>query len=191
MKNAILLHGIDESRDLLMRYSRSPSNSHWFPWLQWELVKAGILLQTPEMPNPYLPDMNYEAWTKVFKQFEIDKDSILIGHSCGGGYLLKYLSMNPHIEIGHLILVAPWLDIDREHPTFFADFELDANLRKRIKQIDLFYSADDMDIIIKSVAKIKAVYGNDIVYHEFANKGHFCEDEIGTIFPELLQVILA
>ena len=189
MKNAIILHGLSDTYESLMKEPSSPSNSHWFPWLQWELIKRDIFTQTPEMPKPYMPDINYDAWARVFGQFEINDQTILIGHSCGGGHILKYLSLNPQVRPAHLILVAPWIDVDGDHPTFFKDFDPDVALPNRVDQIDLLYSTDDMDIVVKSVDKIKQVYGDKINYHEFANKGHFCLDDIGLTFPELLKII--
>ncbi|MDR2686079.1 MAG: alpha/beta hydrolase [Rickettsiales bacterium] len=187
--NAIILHGIEKDRKTYLELPESDSNLGWYPVAQWELTKRGILTQTPEMPNPYLPDLNYDEWVKTISQFDISHDTILIGHSCGGGFWLKYLSLNPQIKVKRLILVAPWIDIDREHPAFFADWKIDANLSARCGRIDLFVSSDDMDIILKSVDKIKSVYGDKIEYHEFNDKGHFSWGCIGRTFPELLEII--
>jgi predicted alpha/beta hydrolase family esterase len=91
MKNAIIVHGIDETKNELLEQPNSPSNSHWLPWLQWQLIKNGILCQTPEMPNPYIADMNYDDWAEVFTRNNIDKNTILIGHSAGAGIFLMGL----------------------------------------------------------------------------------------------------
>ncbi|MDR0741559.1 MAG: alpha/beta hydrolase [Rickettsiales bacterium] len=190
MKNAIILHGIDDAVEDILAMPNSPSNSHWFPWLQWELIKKGILAQTPEMPRPYLKDMNYDEWVGIIEQFQIDKNSILIGHSCGGGFFLKYLSLNPNIKVGQLVLVAPWLDTEQDSPTFFNNLYLDPDLPARVGQIDVFLSSDDMDIIKMSIDKIKSAYDNIIKYHDMGNKGHFCERDLKSKqFPELLAVI--
>ncbi|MDR1337561.1 MAG: hypothetical protein LBJ73_00855 [Rickettsiales bacterium] len=189
MKNAIIIHGILETREELFDSPVSASNFSWLPGVQRQLVQRGILTQTPEMPTPYMPDVDFDGWVAVFEQFNIGRDTLLIGHSAGGGFLLKYLSLNPQINPGRLILVAPWLDIDAEHPTFFQNFDLDIDLPKRINRIDVLYSTDDMNIIIKSIDKIKKVYGNRINYHEFSDRGHFDEIDTGKDFPELLDVI--
>ncbi|MCL2748621.1 MAG: alpha/beta hydrolase [Alphaproteobacteria bacterium] len=189
MKNGIILHGIEENRKDYTGLSESPSNLGWYPIVQWELTKRGILTQTPEMPNPYLPDMNYDEWVAMISRCEINEDTLLIGHSCGAGFWLKYLSLNPQIKVGQLILVAPWIDIEREHPTFFTNWEFDKNLPSRCGQIDLFVSSDDMNIVLTSVEKIKEVYGDKIKYHEFDDKEHFSWGCIGRDFPELLTVI--
>jgi predicted alpha/beta hydrolase family esterase len=190
MKNAIILHGVDETREDIMEMTNSPSNSHWLPWLQFELIKNDILAQTPEMPKPWDFGIDYNEWVNVFSKFIINSKSILIGHSTGAGFLLKYLSLNPSVKIDHLILVAPWLDIEQKLPTFFKDLELDKNLSQRVHKIDLFESEDDMDSVKSSVSKIKEIYGDQIIYHKFSNSGHFCEGDIGKEFPELLDVII-
>ena len=183
------MHGIEDSKKDYYGLPKGESNLGWYPVVQWELTKRGILTQTPEMPNPYLPDMNYGEWVRTISQFDISQNTILIGHSCGGGFWLKYLSLNPQIKVGQLILVAPWIDVDSEHSTFFTDWKMDADLLLRCKQIDLFISSDDMEAILKSVDKVKEVYGNKIKYHEFNDKGHFSWGCIGRNFPELLKII--
>ncbi|MDR1025905.1 MAG: hypothetical protein LBL47_00765, partial [Lactobacillus sp.] len=85
-------------------------------------------------------------------------------------------------------LVAPWIDPEHELGDYYANLRLDKDLPKRVERIDLFVSSDDMDVVLKSVAKIKDTYGNKIQYHEFTNKGHFTETEMGTKeFPELWE----
>ena len=190
MKNAIIIHGIDEIKEEFIKNKNSPSNSHWFPWLQWELVKNGILTQTPEMLNPYIDGMDYDKWADIFSKFKINDNSILIGHSAGAGFLLKYLSLNKDIKINHLILVAPWLDLEKQGGDFFKNFELDADLLKRCQKIDLFYSTDDEDYILNSVDKILNTY-NNINVNIFSDMGHFCENDMNSKeFPELLNAIL-
>ena len=48
----------------------------------------------PQMPNKQNAD--YQAWKIEFEKIlpDLDKDSILIGHSLGGIFLAKYLSEN-------------------------------------------------------------------------------------------------
>ncbi|MDL2295721.1 alpha/beta hydrolase [Lachnospiraceae bacterium OttesenSCG-928-E19] len=191
MKNAIIIHGIDDSREDVLSYKDSMSNAHWLPWLQRELIKNDILTQTPEMPTPWHPDMDYNEWERVFEQFEITTDTLLIGHSCGAGFLMKYLSKHLHKKIGRLILVAPWMDIEQEHPTFFADFELGPDLVNSAKQIDQLYSTDDDQSILDTVNQIKQIYGDKINTYEFSDKRHFTEGHLkSNQFPELLEIIL-
>ena len=67
MKTAILIHGTCDEEEYFSDLYPSLSNSHWFPWLQKQLLIKGIFTQTPEMPDAYKPD--YEKW----KKFVVEK----------------------------------------------------------------------------------------------------------------------
>src|SRR5687767_10509252 len=71
----------------------SPSNYHWIPWLQKQLLLKGILAQAPEMPTPYAPD--FAAWRETFERIGVDELTTLIGWSAGGGFLVRWLSECP------------------------------------------------------------------------------------------------
>ncbi len=187
MKNAIIIHGTCDEAEYFSDKYPSLSNSHWFPWLQKQLLMNGILAQTPEMPEAYSPD--YEAWKREFEQFNIDEDSILVGHSCGAGFLLRWLSENK-VRIDKLLLVAPWLDPDKEKAASFFDFEIDKSITDRIEETHLLFSNDDEPDILESVRIIKESIP-DILFHEFTGRGHFTFGQMGTDkFPELLGYIL-
>ena len=68
------------------------SNSHWIPWLQKELLKKGYLTQTPEILYAFNP--TYERYLAEINRYQLDEETVLIGHSCGAGFLLRYLSEN-------------------------------------------------------------------------------------------------
>lgn len=185
MNNAVLIPGTcDEEEYLNDKYS-SLSNSHWFPWLQKQLLIKDVFTQTPEMPNAYKPD--YEKWKSEFERFSVDEDSILVGHSCGGGFLVRWLSENK-IKVKKLILVAPWLDPDRKKTTTFFDFRIDPAITERMETHILISNDDDKDIQI-SVSKIKdALPGAN--KHDFQGMGHFTYEQMKTDkFPELLKII--
>ena len=186
MKKALILHGTCGENEYFSDEYPSLSNSHWFPWLQKQLLMKGIFTQTPEMPDAYIPD--YKKWKNEFERFDVNKDTILIGHSCGGGFLIRWLSENK-INPKKLILVAPWLDPERRKTKEFFDFNIDKDLSKRTR-IDLFISEDDDKEILDSVEIIKKnIFGVNI--HKFKDKGHFTYKDMRTHeFPELLEVVL-
>lgn len=121
----------------------------------------------------------------------INKDTVLIGHSFGGGMLVKYLTDNPQIKIAHLVLVSPWIDPFHLFQTYFNKFEPDVNIPQRAHRIDLFYSTDDHygDLILKSCEKLEKLWPTMHV-HKFTNRNHFSASEI-TKFPELWQILKA
>jgi uncharacterized protein len=106
MKTAIIRHGKPSYEEYCNPRIPSPSNNHWLPWLQKQLLLNGFLAQTPELPAPYAPV--YQDWCLAFEQFRIDEDTALIGHSCGAGFLLRWLSENK-VTVGKVALVAPFL----------------------------------------------------------------------------------
>jgi predicted alpha/beta hydrolase family esterase len=187
MKNAIILHGTCGDKEYNDPLQPPLSRNHWFPWLQKELLISGIHARTPQMPEANKPD--YPKWNKEF-EMNMDEDvKILVGHSCGGGFLLRWLSENDLI-FETVVLVAPWLDPFREKTTDFFDFEVDKNLSSRITNLSLFISKDDDKDILDSVEIIKTSLPSITVY-EFEDKGHFTiEDLKRNDFPELLEVII-
>ncbi|MBN1325077.1 MAG: hypothetical protein JW974_02565 [Alphaproteobacteria bacterium] len=182
MKNAIIVHGVYESREEFLDQKYTEING-WKEWLQFELNHKDIPTQMPQMPKRYIGGMNFDEWVNVFKQFVISSDTILIGHSAGGGFLLKYLSLHPEIHFKQLVLVAPWIDKERYAGDFF-NFKLDSELKDRLNKFDLFYSTDDDDYILESVKDICDVYKN-IKIHKSDNNGHFD----GDMYKEILEVI--
>lgn len=187
MKNAILVHGMPYKEEYFSDKYPSSSNSHWFPWLQKQLMMKGIYTQTPEIPDSYKPE--YRKWKKEFERFEINKETILVGHSCGGGFLLRWLTENK-IKVNQLVLVAPWLDPDRQYTTTFFDFTIDPEITKRVNEIHIFISNDDSADIRNSFETIKEALPRSVI-HTYEDKGHFTYGEMKTKkFPELLNAIL-
>ena len=165
----------------------SASNAHWFPWLQKQLTMEGILAQTPEMPEPYEPD--YQKWCEIFEQFKLNQDTILVGHSCGGGFLVRWLS-EYKTKVGKVILVAPWIDPNNKRaPKMFGDIKIE-DISDYANSIHLFISTDDdkeeldtADILKNKISKLQIT--------QFTDKGHFITEHMKTNeFPELLEVIL-
>lgn len=187
MKTAIILHGMPSKNEYYNPERPSQSNSHWIPWIQHQLLLNNILAQTPELPHPYQP--NYEDWKQVFEQFNIDKETTLVGHSCGAGFLIRYLSEN-NIKVGKVALVAPWIDPNKDEAPEFFDFLLDKNLIDKVTELCIFYSTDDHEEILETVKILKDNLPN-IEIKEFTNKGHFCFDDLKTDqFPGLLEYLI-
>lgn len=182
MKTAIIIHGMPSEKEYYKDENPSPSNAHWLPWIQKELIKKNILAQTPEMPVPYNPE--YNAWKNIFERFLLNEETILIGHSCGGGFLVRYLSEND-VKVGKVIFIAPWMDVEESLNTGMFDFNVDDNLVSKTKGITIFISNDDEKPMQDTVSQLRNV--KDIKIIEFKDKGHFCYEDMGTDeFPQLL-----
>ena len=190
MKNAIILHGGPSKEEYYDPKAPSMSNAHWIPWLQGQLLKADVSAATPEVPHSY--DRNWEVWNREFERFEIGPETILVGHSTGAGFIVKYLSIHPDLKVAKVVLVAPWLDPDREQTKdFFDDFEIDADMVVRTAGLTIFHSDNDQDSVQKTTKILRGTI-RDIDYREFHNYGHFCIEDMKTVeFPELRDEALS
>ncbi|NLA42906.1 hypothetical protein GX865_01985 [Candidatus Saccharibacteria bacterium] len=196
MKKAILVHGKPSRENYEDPSSHSASNAMWFPWLQKQLTLRDISTQTPEMLRSYQPD--YRIWRETFEQFMIDKSTILLGHSCGAGFLVQWLSEHSDVEVGDVYLVGPAFG-DRYNPETpyedpllggFFDFKIDSSLIDRVDSLNILYSDNDSVRVETAVSMLKdALPGAN--YHLFKGYGHFRGklDMDSDTFPELLAMI--
>lgn len=186
-KKVIVFHGTCEPEEYFSGEYPSLSNSHWLPWLQKQLLIAGIEAHTPEVAGAYEPV--YESWSEELERFSVDGETVLVGHSCGAGFLVRWLTENP-VPVDKLVLVAPWLDPARRKTDRFFDFIIDPGIQDRAGEVHIFVSQDDSAEILDSVEKISQQLPQARV-HQFADKGHFTYEEMRTgRFPELLEVVL-
>jgi predicted alpha/beta hydrolase family esterase len=190
MKNAIILHGGPSKDEYYNPETPSESNDNWLPWIQAQLLKQDIAAATPEVPRAF--DRHWPTWMKEVERFDIGPETILVGHSTGARFFVKYLSIHPDVNVDKVVLVAPWLDPDREHTkNFFDDFEIDPDLVSRTNGITIFNSDNDQASVQKTVSILRNTV-KDIMYREFHNYGHFLSKDMGTLqFPELLEEIIA
>lgn len=187
MKNAIILHGQPSKEEYYDPKRPSMSNAHWIPWLQGQLLKRDIAAATPEVPFAFKPE--WELWKKEVERFEIDSDTVIVGHSRGGEFWLRYLSENKELKVGKVVLVAPSLGWYYSDDLYFGKFEIDPEIVQRTKGITLFHSDDDKEGIQKSVNEIRNSVKN-LEYREF-HLGHFTYSSMQTEeFPELLEELL-
>ena len=191
MKNAILLPGRPDEDEYYDPSVPTNSNNHWFPWLTKQLMMNDILAVSVEFPKPWQP--RYEVWKKEFERFDITPDTILVGHSCGGGFLVRYLSEEKHVRVGKVVLVAPWINPENNPLSDTADFfqfEIDPEITSRAESITIFNSDNDQATVQTSVGIIRKAVPS-IGYQEFRAKGHFCLENLGTVeFPELAEFLL-
>lgn len=70
MKTAIIIHGYFTKEEFFDVTRPSPSNDHWFPWIQKQLLLNGILTQTPEMPSSYAPEYENRQVSRTVVYFD-------------------------------------------------------------------------------------------------------------------------
>jgi hypothetical protein len=189
--NAILVPGRPDKDEHYDPKRPSNSEDHWFSWLKRQLILKDILAVSIEPPFPFRP--RYDEWKKEFERFEILSNTILVGHSCGGGFLIRYLSEHKDVKVGKVVLVAPWINPDNYEVSDTADFfefEIDPDFPSRTKGVTMFISSDDEPSVVKTVEILKSkVIGLDV--RQYKDKGHFTLNTLGTHeFPELLEELL-
>lgn len=93
MKNAIILHAMDDS-----------PNNHWYPWLRTELEKKGYDVWLPQLPDDKNPQLS--VWVPfILNGGKFNEDTVIIGHSAGAAVILAVLE-KLKTKISQAVLVA-------------------------------------------------------------------------------------
>jgi len=105
MVNCIIIHGCPSDKEKAMDPEERTYDKHWIPWIKRELSEEGMEVETPHMPEPWEP--KYESFKQEFEKYDVNENTILIGHSCGCAFLVRWLGETKQ-KVKKLILVAPW-----------------------------------------------------------------------------------
>lgn len=188
MKGTVyILHGCPSDAEKAMNPETRTYDKHWIPWTKEELVKRGYEVKTPLMPNPWAPD--YLAFKSEFEKNEIKENDILIGHSCGSAFLVRWLGDSKQ-HVAKLILVAPWKIPDAEDALReeYYGYEIDRTIPERVSQIIMFTSDNEEQDGKESVQIFHKALGGKLI--DLPGKGHYTQGDMGTNnFPELLKEI--
>jgi predicted alpha/beta hydrolase family esterase len=194
--NAILIHGYCDKAKYYDPNHPSMSNNQWFPWLTQQLMVQDIFTVAVELPEPWRP--NYEKWRHELERFDINEQTILVGHSFGCGFLVRYLS-EKNIKVGKVILVAPYMGLGHEeNPELtmaeesFFDFDVDPNLTQKTTGLTIFKSTNDSQGVDDSIDMLMEKWNGSAKLITLPNRGHFqaVVKWKKFEFPELLEEIL-
>lgn len=178
----IILHGCPPSEQLV-----TPIKHRWMNWLEERLIEKGVQAIAPNLPDSWNP--LYTEWKKSFEKYPVTKDTMLIGHSCGGAFLVRWLLEN-NIKVKKLILVAPAKIPEGEADTRkdLYNFTLPNDATHIADEIVIFTS-NDFPHHLKSLEMYKASLKPRVIKLE--NKLHFLYFQMNTNeFPELLKEVL-
>jgi predicted alpha/beta hydrolase family esterase len=189
--NAILVPGRPDKDQHYDPKRQSNSEDYWFSWLKRQLILKDIHADSIEPPFPFRP--RYDEWKTEFERFDARPDTILVGHSCGGGFLVRYLSENKNLKVGKVVLVAPWtnpLNYEVSDTADFFQFSLDPDFASRTRGVTAFISSDDEPSVVKTMEILKeGVTG--LKLKEYTDRGHFMFSPRGNKeFPELLELLV-
>lgn len=188
-KNCIIIHGCPSNPETAMNFETRTYIKHWIPWTKQQLTANNIPTETPMMPEPWAPV--YEKFKSKFEQGNINENTILIGHSCGCAFLVRWLGETKRKNF-KLILVAPWKINDKKEALreLFYTYPIDETIKNRIKETILFTADDEEDDGKESLKIFHEALGGKII--ELKGHGHYTMDDMGTEeFPELIKEVLA
>ena len=185
---AIIIHGGPDEEERMLPPEKRSYDKNWMPWIKKQLEAEGWEVKLPHMPNPWEP--KYEEYKKEFEKLNIDENTILIGHSRGCAFLVRWLGDSKQ-KVRKLILVAPWkvAEEGNEFKKTFYEFNIDSSVKNNVQEIIMFTSDDEVEDGKKSLEIYKKALGGNII--ELKDHGHYTLSCMGTEeFPELLKKIL-
>ena len=186
--NCIVIHGCPSNAERAMDPKTRTYDKHWIPWIKRELIKREIKTETPLMPTPW--DPNYEKFKQEFEKCEVTENTILIGHSCGCAFLVRWLGQTKQ-KIHKLILVGPWKIPNKNDKSIkaFYEYPIDETIKSRVKEIVMFTADNEREDGKKSLKIFHEVLDGKII--ELKGRGHYTMNDMGTEeFPELLREII-
>ena len=186
--NCIIIHGCPKSEEEFMTPDKHTYYKHWIQWAKNQLTLMGIATEAPLMPRPWAPD--YEAFKEEFEKYPVSENTILIGHSCGCAFLVRWLGESKK-KVKKLILVAPWKipkENDAKKEKFYT-FPIDETIKSRVSEIIMFTSDNEREDGKKSLEIYQSSLGGKVI--ELKGRGHYIFRDMDTEeFPELINEIL-
>lgn len=159
----------------------------WRDDIQEQLEAVGYEWFFAGMPNRLNAD--YTAWAIWFEKIlpHLQDGVVFVGHSLGGGFLLRYLTENTlPVAPRQLHLVAACID-ELDCPgagPFGIDVANWPGFAVEVGELHLWHSADDTIVPIQHSERLATLLPAAHL-HRFSDRFHF----IGAEFPELLATI--
>ncbi len=194
-KQIVFIHGGDsfDTKEEFYAFVRSLSyDPYSIERKKWRDSIKESLIETHECIMPRFPNsMNadYVAWSIWFEKLipYLRDGVVLVGHSMGAGFLLRYLTENKlPVSISQLHLVAGVID-DLDCPgvgEFGIDITKWSGFAAAIAEVHIWHSSDDEYVPLHHSERLAAKYTNATT-HYFTDRGHFLMES----FPELEAVI--
>ncbi|MBE2896659.1 serine hydrolase family protein [Pasteurellaceae bacterium HPA106] len=175
-----IVHGYTASRD-----------AHWFPWLAAQCEQHNILARALAMPNSHAP--HFGEWLQTLREeIQLDRETILVGHSLGCISLLQYLNSEKNVmPIAGAILVSGFhecvtglSELD-EFCTSALDFDF---LKQKISHKVVLSARDDEIVPWQYSHRLAEKLAAD--FHLLNRGGHFLDREGVLTLPIVLEQVL-
>jgi len=181
MANIFIVHGA---------YGNPEEN--WIPWLKEKLEGEGHKVFVPKFPTP--KNQTLSEWNGVFHKYEdyFTPDSIVIGHSLGVAFLLRFLGRGT-ARIKAAFFVSGFTgglnnsDFDTINASFIHKKFWFAKVKENCKKIFIFHSDNDPYVPMSEAKTLEKNLGGKLII--IKGGGHFNEQAGYTKFEELLEEI--
>ncbi|VVB98985.1 Serine hydrolase [uncultured archaeon] len=164
---------------------------NWFPWLKKELEELGHKVIVPQFPTPQ--NQSLESWFRVLDQYkaELSPDTILIGHSLGGTFLLRVLEklrqpVRAVFIVSAPVGIMPIKNRVSDQPFILKRFNWE-KIRKNACNFFVFHSDNDPYVGIGNGEETAKRLGVRLIF--VPNAGHFNKAAGYTKFSLLLEKI--
>ncbi|MBS3122895.1 alpha/beta hydrolase [Candidatus Woesearchaeota archaeon] len=164
MTNAFIFHG-----------TAGYPEENWFPWLKERLEALNYRVFVPQFPTP--ENQSLENWFKVFEKYKkyYTSDTILIGHSLGGAFLLRVLEKyNIKIKAAYIIAapigVLPIKNYDGDKLFIKHPFDWE-KIKSHAGKFFVFHSDNDPYVCLENGEKLAKHLKTELTF--IPNAGHF------------------
>ena len=180
MKNVFIFHG-----------TLGHPKENWIPWIKEELVKMGYKVFIPKFPTPN--NQTLESWLNTLENYKekLNHETMIIGHSLGGAFLLRVLEKSK-IKINIACIIAapigilPIKNYEGDKPFIEKPFNFE-KIKKNANQFLIFHSDNDPYVCLANGEKLSKELKTNLNF--ISNAGHFNEAAGYIKFPELLEKI--
>ncbi|MBU2592141.1 MAG: alpha/beta fold hydrolase [Patescibacteria group bacterium] len=182
MKNALILHGTGNN-----------SKGNWFPWLKQELKGCGWKVWVPDLPQSDKPNTKrYNQHILANREWEFNKDSVLIGHSSGAVAILGLLSHLPaNVVVDTCILVGSFKDNlgCKDFSGLFQEPFDFKKIKKHAKRFVFIHSDNDPHCPLEHAKYLREQLDGELIIKK--GQGHFNLEKGKEYrqFPFLLNVL--
>lgn len=164
---------------------------NWFPWLKEALEKKELHVIVPKFPTP--EGQSLASWIEVLNKYKeyINEETIFVGHSLGGMFLLKVLEQLEKPVYAAFFVAAPvgvrpikYYDSDYAFTQF--QFDWDA-ITTKAEHFFVYHSDNDPYVSLGNGEALAKKLGVKLTF--IPNAGHINAESGWTTFDKLLQDI--
>ena len=164
---------------------------NWFPWLKQKLESVNCEVIIPQFPTP--ENQSLENWFNIFNKYKknFTSDTILVGHSLGGAFLLRVLEKN-NMKIKAAFLVStpvgvlPIKNYETDKPFIEHSFNW-VKIKNNCEQFFVFHSDNDPYVCLENGKELSKQLRTELIF--VSGCGHFNKVAGFDTFDLLLEKI--